>query len=135
MSKISSIDRTFLRIFREEAEKTLEALGTKYGISISLGNASFTANNASFKLQLATTGTDGVANTKEITNFKLYAAGFGLQETDLNREFIDGGKKYKIVGLLPRSYKNPIVVERADGKQFKFPADRLVAILKLQTSK
>ena len=79
------IDRQFLRTAREEIQNILKDYADKHNLQISLGSASFTSENATFKLELATKTTDGSVNTKKAADFKLYASMYGLSPDDLDR--------------------------------------------------
>ena len=122
MSKVTEMTRPFLRAARVEMEAELKDFGEKYGLTISIGDARFTKGNAAFKVQLATTGSDGTVNTQEAENFKLNAHQFGLKPEHLNAEITYLGRKYKLVGLSPKSTKFPLIVERIpDGKGYRMP--------------
>lgn len=95
----------------------LAAVEAQYGIKITVGNARFLPDNATFKLEMATIGTSGVANTRERDAFKRDAYLFGLKADDLDKEITYASQRYIIKGLNPRRSKYPIVAVRVrDGK-------------------
>lgn len=120
------IDRQFLRTAREEIQNILKDYADKHNLQISLGSASFTSENATFKLELATKAKDGSVNTKKAEDFKLYASMYGLSPDDLDREFNWGGNVYRLIGLSPRANKFPLIVERiSNGKSYKMPLESI----------
>ena len=126
MSKITAFTRQNLKELRPEIESALAALATKHGISIKLGNASFLNETATFKLELATISSSGVVASKEARDFTRYAFMYGLKPEHLNQVFTDfDGETYTVRGLMSKSRKYPVLVERQDGTQFKFPATRV----------
>ncbi|MBL8906927.1 MAG: hypothetical protein JNM20_09645 [Rhizobiales bacterium] len=82
-----------------------------------------------FRVSIARPDGKPVNLEKEI--FAMAAEHFGLKPTDLDREFIDRGERYRIVGIDPRRPKYPISVERmSDRRTYKFPAGEVVRLLK-----
>lgn len=130
--KINQLDRQNLQLLRSEIDGVLKSIGDKYGLVFKTGNASFTANNANFKLECATTGDNGSVHSKDAETFKLYANIYGLKESDLGRKVTLQGSEYVIVGLKPRSV-HPIIAARvSDAKLFKLS---LTAVQSQLTSK
>ena len=115
--KIDSFDRINLRLISADLEAAFAPVAAKYGITFSYKGARFLADNATFKIEAATIGASGVANTRERDNFKLYASMYGLKDTDLDKEITYNGKRFVIKGLNTRRQRYPIVATRvADGK-------------------
>jgi hypothetical protein len=122
MSKtIKTFDRTSLRLLRAPIEEALKGIETEYGISIKLGNASYNPSNATFKLELATVG--------EATALKTYGVMFGLPKDSFEQTFNEGKHTFKIIGLRTKASRYPVLVERADGKVFCYPVDRVAKAL------
>ena len=135
--KITAIDRSQCRRIRAELEHAIDAQGEVWkelGLAVKVGNVSFNSSNMVAKIEVAIIGENGVVETREVRDFKLLAPVYGFEESDLGREFKAGGKTYKIVGCLSRATKAPILAERSDGKQFKFPAAMVKSLLKLETT-
>lgn len=107
---------------RDELNKVLPDIGKKLGISLKMGNGSYTHSTATLKVEAAVLTPDGEAQTKEAIAFKQFATSYGLKPTDLGREFSTMTGTYKIVGLATRSWKMPILATQ-NGKMYKFPAD------------
>ena len=52
MNKTTTIDRTFIKAFRSEAEEALRKIAGEYGIGLKIGNGSFTPKNRHAKTML-----------------------------------------------------------------------------------
>ncbi len=118
-----NIDRTSIRLLRDQIESALAALGTQHNLAITVGGASFLpGKNVTFKLECAVIGADGEVASKDAEAFKTNAIFFGLKAEDLGREFTYNGKRWTITGCAPRSRKFPILCEDHNGKTFKLPA-------------
>jgi len=117
----SRIDRQVCKDLRAAIAEALASVEAEFGVAISLGNATFTRERVTFKVEAATVDENGDANTKEAADFKLHALEYGLQPHDLGRSFDSLGTTFTIVGLKPRSKKYPILARSAkDGKVYKF---------------
>jgi|GEM_PF-716710 len=128
-TQITSFDRSTCRLLRNELDATLKSLADKYDISIKAGGARFSSDNATFKLEIATKGSDGQVNSREKTDFEIYAGVFGFKSDDFGATFRLYGEDYTIIGLKPRSRKYPVLGKRKDGKVYKLNAtDVLMAM-------
>jgi len=134
VKKIKEIDKSACKLIRQELNKTLETLGKKLGLSISAGNASFSPENATFKLNVATLANDGTVKSKEAESFKNLATLYGLKPEMLNTTFKSySGESFEIIGLAARSNKYPVLAKNIlSGKTqyFKFPVDQIKAYVK-----
>lgn len=133
MPKITEITREFLRDARTEMMEDLKAFGERHGLTVTVGNASFTAGvggNATFKVELATQAADGTANTQAVVDFNRCASLYGLKPHHLNMTFDYGGEKYKLVGLNPKAHKLPLIAQQLrNGKTYKMPITAFKAAL------
>jgi hypothetical protein len=78
-----------------------------------MGKITYTGNNAVFAVEAAVRGPGGVVMGREAEAFLQNAMQFGLEMTDLGRDFEHFDKWYRIVGMKPRS-KSPVVCQRID---------------------
>lgn len=120
---IKSLDKKGLQMLRQELQAAVDAVGLKHGIKILVGNARFTPDNATFKVEIATVAENGMVNDHAASDFKQSCGLFGLKPDHFGAEISYGRERYKIAGLTSgRSYKYPILAERvSDGKKFKLP--------------
>ncbi len=117
------IDRDTVRLIREELAKKLDELEAKFQMQCTVGSASFSESNVTFKVEFATITKDGTVLSREAESFKSHAIFFGLKATDLGRTFRMMGHDYVIAGMMPKSRQYPIIGERKDGKRFKFDVE------------
>lgn len=104
----------------------LTAVEKKLGVKLTVGRASYSATVCTVKVEAALPASDGAApDTKMASDFRRCAGRWGLKDDDLHKTFMEGGKKWKIVGLLPRASSSPIVCQNEKGTEYKFPADRV----------
>lgn len=130
------LDRPTLRALRTAMQKTLDEHLDFDGVAVEVGSASFApdGSNATFKLVVSTTNSDGTVNTKIGEDFKRNAVRWGLAPDDLGREFSSGADTYEIVGAKPRSPKYPILAKcKRSGKTFKFHPNQVKAYLAIPT--
>lgn len=120
-------NRDEVRLIREQIQAALNELGEQLDLDLKLGSARF-LNTINFKLEVSKIDEDGTVKTKAVTDFA-QAYKFGLDPADLYKEFRMNGKMYKVVGLVPRRHKYPVVCE-CDGRKYKISADMVKLYLK-----
>lgn len=121
--KLFMITQETYKILRAKLNPYLNIISKEMGISISMGNGSYRGNEGSLKLHLTSLNENGEAVDRSTDDFKTYAKSYGLDPSDLGKEFFCMGETYKITGITTRRYKMPINATRVrDGKKFKFPA-------------
>lgn len=123
--KITSFDRQSVRQLRDFIDEELQTLGETLGVQIKLGSGRFTPSNVTFKLEAAIVNANGVAETKQVSDFKQCATMYGLAADDLGRKFNSGGRAFEIVGANPKSRVYPILAKNDAGKVFKFAAHQV----------
>lgn len=124
------IDRNRCKQIRKELEIALEAFNDNNpDLKATVGNASFSQHNATFKIEIAAVNTDGSVETKEARAFKQCAGILGLAPENLGDIFTVRGQSYQIVGANMRASKYPILGARGDGKVFKFPVATVIRAL------
>ena len=123
-SKIESIIK--------EIEEAAKKIGESHGLEIrTAGGYHYTTNNFRFQIEAAVVNDEGVAETREVEDFKHLAFRFGFQPDDLHKELIIQGRTFRIVGLKPRNFKYPIICEELGTlKQYKLGADQVKEGLK-----
>ena len=122
---MTTIDRSLIRVLREDINKALEAVGQKHGIKLEAGNASFTAATATIKLQAVTIdASTGAVEGHSATDLKAaqdlatYAFARGASADWAGKFFYSRGRRFQIIGLLPDRRENCILAGRVglDGK-------------------
>jgi len=118
------IDRTTLRLMRQEIEEAVQQVAQKFNVNIEAGNASFSSDNATLKLAISTIDASGNVLTKEAQAFETYAPMYGITKK-LGETFETHQGIYTLVGFKPKSKKYPILATNAKGKTYKFPTSIL----------
>ena len=115
---ITEINKNVCDVLRQKMQETLDEMGIQ-GVEAKVGNAVYNKQNVVFKVTLATV-VDGVAQTREKTDWARCCYRWGLKKDMLGKIFKSGGVEYKIVGCNPKAHKFPILTERvSDGKRYK----------------
>lgn len=114
-----TVNKTNLKILRDDINAALAEVARKHDIEIHAGNASYTNNNATFKLLIATKDVTGAVLTPEVEAFNeyknLYDFNFGL-----NDKFNYQGERFEVVGYAAKSHKYPILAKSyKNGKTYK----------------
>ena len=107
----SKADTEILRVLINK--ELTEILGYD-DIDIHAGNAVYTDNEIEFKLTVTRKGYDPMAES-----WKLLAKSYGLPVEALHKTVQDAHyAESKILGLMPKNRKYPVIIER-DGKRYK----------------
>ena len=118
MASVKSFDKKNLPLIRADIKNALEAVETKYGIKLSLGNISFTDETFGGKLSAVTmkaTGGKSLGNAKWNATFLKNYAQLGLKKTDLGRTFDYKNEKVTIVGARSHAI-TPLIVQKENDK-------------------
>jgi hypothetical protein len=102
----------------------VDRLAAETGLAVSIGKINYTGNNAVFTIEAAVRGVGGIKMGREAEAFLLNALQFGLEISDLGRDFLHLDHWYRIVGMKPRS-KTPVICQRIEPPskfQTLFPA-------------
>lgn len=113
---------------RPDIENALKIVCEKYNVTFSLGSGSYGDDTFSYKLNGASLDPEEPMDiqTPASIEFKKQAGKYGLSP-DLLWEIVNiNGKPHRIVGLLPKSTKYPILTMRmSDGQAFKHTVDAI----------
>lgn len=110
MSKITEFNKPALRALRADIDAALAAVGAKHGIGLSAGSASFTGDNATFKLECSLLNGAGVAESKELVALRECYPELVNKQVTLNR-----GSVGRIIGYNPRAHQYPFLVKTVKG--------------------
>jgi hypothetical protein len=130
---MEEFDKDTIKNLRVEIDAALAAIAVKHGIQIRAGNATFSPEFMTMKLEFSTLQ-NGKPVTKEAEALKLYAPSLGLTPEHLAKNFVISGVTYRLVGFCPRKQKFPMVCERtSDGKRYGLPEDVVLKALGVET--
>jgi hypothetical protein len=120
---MNQITRDAMLALRADLDAAVRQVGERHGLKIQTGRATFSAECATFKVEVATIGQSGTVQTKEASAFKQLAQAYGLKAEHLGASFDQGGKTYTITGLKTKAHAYPILAKGQDGKTYKFPVE------------
>lgn len=120
MSKITKFDKPIVRNVRSRLDEALKNLEAELGVSIKVGNATFSASTVTFKVEISTVNSDGVAKTEERTALETHYPDYVDLEIRLSNR-----KTGKVIGLNQRAHSYPFIVEASDGKTYKLSKSQL----------
>jgi hypothetical protein len=114
------IDRQLLRILRDSIDKAIADLGEEHGVILETGNATFSDNNFTLKIE-GSQMVGGNVMTKEAVAYRTYRM---HEQTGLElfEEFPYNRMRFKVTGYKTRAKKRPIVCHNLDtGADHVFP--------------
>ena len=123
MARIKSFDRISIRFLQAAVSDALKKVGEAFGVEFKVGGGHFNPTHYACRLDVAIAGTE----PQEAQDFRQYADVFGLKPDDLGRTFLDRGRRFTIVGLLPRSRSYPILAQNDRGTRYKFSVETVKA--------
>lgn len=115
------ITREVLRDLRYEINDAIEDIAKRFDISLSVGNASFTPHNFTFKLK-GEVNDAGDGRPAAAADWDRYRGRFDLNDVEFGSTFHARGIQYTICGIKPRSPKYPILAADPAGSVYKFRA-------------
>ena len=126
--KTMVIDPELINTLRAEIPSALAEIGEKYGIKIVPGYANYAADfsNGSLKLEFQQIKPDGTVMDKAASVFMEQAAFYGMDPVWLHQTFTYRGSVYTVKGMTIKSRKNLVHLTRADGKNFRGPAEMVI---------
>lgn len=118
------IDAKLIRKLRVSIDKAIADLGKEHGVILETGNASYSDNNFTIKVEGSQMVGDEVM-TKEAVAYRYHSmheqTGFELFE-----EFTHNGVTFKVTGYRPRATKRPILCHNmSTGRDHVFPIGSL----------
>ena len=116
MAKIKKFDRKNLKQIRMQINTELEKMSKKLGIQFSIGNISFQEQSFTTKMTAVLAGNSEDA---ERIAFEKDCWRAGVDKDMFGKVINYGNKSYRICGIRPRSWKQPIIAER-NGSKYKF---------------
>lgn len=123
---ITRFDRDVCRMVAQVAERAVREALAPYGLNVRVHGGSFGDGFYAMKIEAAVVQAGGLVLDRDADAFLKLANLYGFEAADLGRTFEDVGHTWKVAGLKPKSDRFPVLVEREDGKRFKYPADRVL---------
>ena len=123
--KVSNFDKPSLKAIRMAMNAALKSVEDQYGIKVNVGNASYSANEVTFKVKANTIGDSGEAITKEAQNWSLYAGMNGLGQFKVGDQIELQGKTFTITGWNTRAKKSPVNIQDANGRGYRCSAQMI----------
>ena len=117
-----------LKMIKEFNRITLEAVRKQFqnnlkdsieNVIIDVGNCSYSATNATFKIEVRIEGAD----TKEFSDLK-WVIDSGLYDLDLDRYH----PQYKLVGYKTKARKRPFIIEDRNEKRYVIDRDQAMSM-------
>jgi hypothetical protein len=115
----AKFDKPSVRELRLAMDRALEQVGRDFGIKISTGNATFSADEVTFKVKGNTIGDDGTIRTKEANAWELRKASLGLDHLSIGDSVQLQGKTFTIEGYNTRARSNPVNITDDTGRTYK----------------
>jgi hypothetical protein len=119
MKDINQFNRANIKGLRDEINEALSSVASKYGITISAGNCSFSGNEANFKLKLNTIGEGGTVITRESQMWDLYKSRTNCSHLKVGDQIMIQGTPYTLTGYNTRARKAPIQFKDSRGNNYK----------------
>lgn len=117
------------------AEQICEEMG--FSASLSLGTIRFNPNEMTTKLTVMRMSQDHRLNDlvagekpEDADRWAIQHGAFGFSSTDRLRTFTSEGKRFRLLSVDKKKSKYPAIASTADGKRFKFTADKVLNKLK-----
>lgn len=130
------ITRQLLRDIRADVDAALVAIAKKHGVLLSMGNASFTAESATMKMNITaadkgtiaavTSGGVSAKTAKAEADFKRLAKSYGMEPEWLHTSVSIHGRSMEIAGLLPNKRVNCVLIRGAQGGEYIASVDDIL---------
>lgn len=130
--KITEFDRASLRQITAEAEELLRPLAEKYGLVLDRKPGSYRRDALPVMLQFLVRVEDGEGNalTAKGSDFMKFANVYGMAPSDLGREFVSNGKRFRISGLNIKAQRTPIIADEVNsGRGYRFDVHTVKLLL------
>ncbi len=111
---------------RKELDVVLDLLREK-GLAVIVKRGLYTDTEVSFRITIAEERSDGVAMTKEATNFQKLAEFVGMKPEWLGQIFFWKGDNYKIIGYATNRRVYPVLAQNIATREIlKFRIDTVI---------
>jgi hypothetical protein len=128
---MTKIDSPTLTSMRPQIIEALKELSDRLGVDFRLGRGSYSPSGitGSLVLELAARDVEGGKSGAQQA-FEMRAPSYGLTAADFEREFSHGGRRFKLVGINPKSPVNCLsIADVRTGTGYKLDLDSYKAAI------
>ena len=104
---IEAFTHANLRGFNAEVREALDAIAQKHGLTLKAHTPRFDSTKATVRYSFETQTESGMPH-----NFAMHASILGLSEDCFHAEFESNGSIFRIVDIVPRRRKYPVLAEK-----------------------
>ncbi len=134
MTPTTRFDNPSVREISEACREALEPVAARYGLTLARHKNRHTYALDSMPVNLAmtipVTDDDGSVVSPEKVEWDKWARVLGFEPSDFGREFVAGGRMFKISGCKPKGRKYQILGNGPQGGRYKFMASNVKAGLR-----
>ena len=135
MPRITQFNKLVLRNLRPVLEDAIAQVGRDFGFTAEVGNASFSANEVTFKLRLTLNDASGRPIDMDAEHYKQNCRLIGLPAELLDREFEFNGKRYALKGMDLNSRKYPLLgIPLRTGRVYQFEVSAIKRAFGIRSS-
>jgi hypothetical protein len=125
------MDRQKARLLSDAVAEALKGVEEKFGVKLSPPRGRFGQNNMRVTLDFVEPTASGDFVDEEAKRLDAYAEMYGLPKDVRGKSFVDRGRKFTVVGLAQRRSRFPVLVNREDGRKFKYPVETVKELVKV----
>jgi hypothetical protein len=116
MTKVSKLNSANLDVIREVINRKLAEAGEELGVALEIGGMSYNEMEATTRLSIKAVGAavkegESIQEASARSEFAFHSASFGLKKEHFGKEVTVDGRKFRIVGIKPKSRKYPVLGE------------------------
>lgn len=123
------MDKAKVQQLRVAIESALRGVEETYGVNVELGRARYNNQSARFAFNVIDNRTGENGQIVQVSgyevDFQRNCWKWGLESTDIGRQFFHNGKRFTLIGSKASRYRYPIQARRGDGREFKFTVDAI----------
>lgn len=135
MSKITNFGRTEHRLLSARMAALLAPLEAEFGVKIKAAGGSFAHTNGIVKIAVEVQDTGNGLSAAE-SEFRQYAALFGLKPEWFGATFYVDGTQYRLSGVNPGAPKYPLKAQRVhDSRDFKMTTGMVKTAISAEIAK
>jgi hypothetical protein len=134
MTPTTRFDNATVREISEACREALEPVAARYGLTLGRNKHRHSYHSDSMpvnlKMDVPVRAKDGSTVAPEKVEWDKWARVLGFEPSDFGREFVAGGRMFKISGCKPKGRKYQILGNGPQGGRYKFMASNVKAGLR-----